>query len=258
MTQLIDRQEMNMVRVKTLECSESLEHQINTYAAGLAQILADNLLGFYIYGSLARGCYHPTTSDIDIMAVTREFCQDSDISAVLALHRRIDIAIDAVFVTSSQVCANVFPTPVQFLVKPVDGHKFVHLPDGSRDFQLQRQDVNGAGIVMSGSPPDQCVPPADWVLIEQSLDFLFPHILPNFKNPALMLCRIAYAWQHRSLCSKKQAGEWALQAFDKHWHGLLNTALIEYADGCTNSRISSAILHEFEEYCEGYIKRLRV
>jgi streptomycin 3"-adenylyltransferase len=38
----------------------------------LHSILLDNLVGIYLYGSLAMGCFNPKTSDIDVILVVKE------------------------------------------------------------------------------------------------------------------------------------------------------------------------------------------
>ena len=216
------------------------------YASALFGILGDSLVGVYLYGSLARGCYHAGPSDVDTIVVTRRDCAESDYPAILQVHEEAGVPVDAVFVTEEELSADVFPTPIGFLVKL----KIIHVPEGRGDFLLQRQEAYEAGVALVGPEPREIIRPVPWRLLRQSLDFLFPHIVANFKNPVLMLCRIAYAHAKHSLCSKKQAGEWALQAFEERWRPMISAALAEYAEGVTGPAATG--LEEFEEYCAGF------
>ena len=224
----------------------------SVYATGLLGILGDDLIGVYLYGSLARGCYHPASSDLDIIAVTRRACEESEYAAILQVYQDAGGQADAVFVTEEQLNADVFPTPIGFLVKL----KIIHVPEGRGDFLLQRQEAYEAGVALVGPEPREIIRPVPWPLLKESLDFLFPHIVGKFKNPVLMLCRIAYAHANHSLSSKKQAGEWALEAFEKQWRPMISVALAQYAEGVTGLGLTFVELKEFEQYCAGYVRGL--
>jgi hypothetical protein len=111
-------------------------------------------------------------------------------------------------------------------------------------------------VALVGPEPREIIRPVPWPLLKESLDFLFPHIVGKFKNPVLMLCRIAYAHANHSLCSKRQAGEWALETLGERWRPMIEAALAKYSQGTADNTGSSAVLQEFEEYCAGYISSL--
>lgn len=243
--------------IKSLECSDELKRELFDYARELTKALGDNLVEVYLYGSLARRCHNPATSDVDIIVITKERCEEQDIPIILQIHRDTAVPVDAVFVTEGQIQNDVFPTPVDFLIKPVSGGKIVQPANGSRDFLLQRQDAYESGILLTEPIPQGLMCPVPWPLIADCLDFLFPHIIPSFKNPALMLCRIAYAWTNHKLCGKKIAGEWAIETFGEKWRSVITVALAEYSSGVTKTEILPATLRAFEDFCTGYIDGLR-
>ena len=269
--------------IRSLACGDELQEGIVSYASGLTEVLGDNLRGVYLYGSLARGCHHPATSDVDVIVVTREDCPEEQHSAILEMHERAGDPVDAVFVTHDQANADVFPTPVGFLVKPLgrlprraqsalneiartqkwavddpisSDYRIVRVPEGRGDFLLQRQDAYEAGIALVGTDPCEIIRPVPWPLLAENLDFLFPHIIPNFKNSVLMLCRIAYAHTHHGLCCKRHAGEWALEALDERWRPMIEAALARYSQGIAGNAESPSVRQEFEGYCAGYISSL--
>ena len=248
---------INDSNIQALECPDILKQKLSNYSKELLEIFGDDLLGVYLYGSLARGCYHPAASDVDIIVVTKGQYKEPDTSAILQIHLNVGTPVDAAFVSEAQLCTDVFPTPVTFLMKSMPDYKIVYVPEGRGDFLLQRQDVYEAGVALVGALPKDQFNPVPWPLLTQSLDYLFPYIVSHFKNPVLMLCRIAHAWTKHSLCGKKQAGEWAAEALGEQWSPVISTALAEYANGVTKPTIPAATLSEFEDFCAKYIDDLR-
>lgn len=243
--------------INVLACSRAVKEKLVSYSAGLADALGGCLIGLYLYGSLARGCFHPATSDVDIVAVVDGARAESALAAVSRVHQDTDIPIDAVFVTSEQLNTDRFPAPVDFLIKPLSDGEIVRLPDGSRDFPLQRQDVQECDVALFGPSPRELVQPVPWHLLAQSLDYLFPYIVPRFKNPVLMLCRIVYAYAHRKLCSKQDAGKWAMETFEQRWLTMIEEARKHYSDGIPAAHDSAGHLSSFQDYCAAYIDKLK-
>jgi len=228
------------------------EKQLCDYSQRLADVLGNGLVGVYAHGSFARNCFCPRFSDLDVIVVLNGPVPDGALSEIQSIQAKVAFPIDATGVTQSQLRTDTVPTPLTFVTK---AGTILRLPDGSRDFLLQRQDVHDVGIVMAGPPLKELFRPVPWTLLKDCLGFLFPHIVPFFKNPVLMLSRIVFALQHRRLCSKQEAGEWAAEAFDPRWFPTLKQALQEYADGTMISAIQTNDIMKFEEYCMEYLQQ---
>ncbi|MDO8683929.1 MAG: DUF4111 domain-containing protein [Armatimonadota bacterium] len=252
------------MNIQSLACSEPLKQALAEYTDGFVKTLGDDLIGLYIYGSLARGCYHPATSDVDIIAVIKESAINPDSQVILQIHRNAGVPMDTVFADERQINTDICPTPLRFLVGTGADYigffdvpdRIYDVPEGRSDFLPQRQDVYEAGITLHGPAPQDIIRPVPWPVLAQSLDFLFPYIVTNFKNSVLMLCRIAYAWTHRKLSGKQQAGEWAAEAFGDQWNPVIKKALAEYAEG-VKTGIPPQTLRDFETHCANYISSLR-
>ena len=235
--------------IDLLACPAAVKTFLGRYARDLAEAAGGMLLGAYVYGSLARGCFHPATSDVDVLAVTDGPCPEPVIRAVLRIHAEAPCPVDAVFATRGQLDEQTFPAPIDFLIKPGPAGGVVRLPDGSRDFPLQRQDTHGKGVAVIGPPASEMIGPLPWQLVAEALEYLFPHVVPRFKNPALTLCRIAHAHAHHALCSKREAGRWALEAFPSQWHRLIREELACYAEGRPATDTPPDQLAGFERFC---------
>jgi streptomycin 3"-adenylyltransferase len=51
-------------------CPENVRIQVSSIVAELAEILGTSLIGIYLHGSLAMGCFSPSSSDLDLLVVT--------------------------------------------------------------------------------------------------------------------------------------------------------------------------------------------
>ena len=51
-------------------CPSNIHEQIEKLLADLKATLSGNLVGIYLHGSLAMGCFNPERSDIDLLAIT--------------------------------------------------------------------------------------------------------------------------------------------------------------------------------------------
>jgi len=47
-------------------------YQTNELLQAMRQVVGANLIGLYLHGSLAMGCFNPNCSDLDVIAVTAE------------------------------------------------------------------------------------------------------------------------------------------------------------------------------------------
>ena len=52
-------------------CPDLIRHQLDRLTTGLRAAVHENLVGVYLHGSLALGCFNPHRSDLDLLAVTR-------------------------------------------------------------------------------------------------------------------------------------------------------------------------------------------
>jgi len=250
-----DRAKVNREIIQGLQCPSRVADALTTYAAELEAVLGKRLAGAYIYGSLARRCFHPATSDVDIMVISEVPCSDAQVAQIRLAHQRAAIPVDATFATRSQAALNETPTPIDFVVKA--GDTVLRVPEGRGDFVIDRQDVSESGLALVGPCPHAVIDPVPWQTLAEAMDWLFPAILPRFKNPVLMLCRICYAFANRTLCSKVDAGEWAVSEFDPEWRVLVESALRDYAGGIASAGSRDATLRSFEHYCANYIAELR-
>ncbi|MDQ1438557.1 MAG: hypothetical protein QOK43_2186 [Acidimicrobiaceae bacterium] len=67
---------------------------VESLAAGLLEVLALNLIGLYVHGSLVSGAFVPDRSDLDLLAVVNRDLDDSEADALLMLFESNPFAHD--------------------------------------------------------------------------------------------------------------------------------------------------------------------
>ena len=88
-----------------------VHRQINNLLAAFEQALDENLIGIYLHGSLAMGCFNPVRSDIDLLVV---------IQHGMSVETKRDIV-------QTLLASSLSPAPIEisFLVEQ-DIHPFHH------------------------------------------------------------------------------------------------------------------------------------
>lgn len=75
--------------MRFLGYNQSMDDELHDIAANIADVLKENFIGFYIFGSYAMGSWDPQKSDIDVMVVLRQPLTEEEHAKLSALHGRI-------------------------------------------------------------------------------------------------------------------------------------------------------------------------
>ena len=54
------------------DCPLAARQQIDDLVSTLSDRLAERLIGIYLHGSLAMGCFNPSHSDLDLLVITTD------------------------------------------------------------------------------------------------------------------------------------------------------------------------------------------
>ena len=237
----------------------SFKHAALGFVSHVAGALGDNLAGIYLHGSLGRACYHPATSDIDLLIVLHGACDDAVLDALASYRLPGNVPVHADGMTRKQLRCDRVPTPAEFEIHSEGAGEHAlrvrRVTRGRGHLLLVRQDAYDCDTTLLGLPGRDVVIPVPWEALSVSLEQFFPQVVPYFKNPVLMLCRICYVFTHHSLCSKVGAGEWAMRAFGVEWRDDIAAALAKYREGIPDNEGETLELRTFEEFCRQYIER---
>ncbi|MDD9268850.1 nucleotidyltransferase domain-containing protein [Bacillus sp. 3255] len=200
------------------------------------------MVGLYVHGSLALGDYHPETSDVDFLGVTRSELQAAQRTALAHMH---DELRSQGFPAAEHMEGSYIP---QASLKRYDPQHCRHPAlrcDGSfgvdghgSDWIIQRAIIRGYGITLCGPAPDSLIAP----VTAEELRWAARSILQEWWAPLLKdasrlgtseyqayailtMCRCLYTMDTGLVASKPAAGKWAMGKYGEAWEALIRQAL---------------------------------
>ena len=261
-------------------CSVDVRAQVEYLASEFRRHLGDNLIGIYLHGSLATGCFNPLRSDIDILVVTR---QKIEIETKRALARLILDAsrqpapVEISFLTFGDLHPWRHPTPYDFHYSEDWREKFEREPaDGDwknweaaerfdDDLAAHITVLNHRGVCLFGQPASEVfplVPEQDFVdsILEDVLGAKFG-LSAAAQFPVYVVlnaCRTLGFLRTKRVLSKEEGGRWALDNLPSEFHKTIADALEEYRGGRNEqSRLSKESLTDFSAYMKNEIEQVK-
>lgn len=98
-------------------CPDTIRTQANAVVSDLAEILGTSLIGVYLHGSLAMGCFNPALSDMDLLVVSTSPMPlevKRRVAEALLRHSRAPQAIELSILAESQLYPWEHPTAYDF------------------------------------------------------------------------------------------------------------------------------------------------
>lgn len=207
------------------------------------EILKDQFVGMYLYGSLSSGDFNPETSDVDFLVVTEDSLSEKRIAELRSMHENIWASgvkraerLEGSYVPKGLIRRhdpNGAPCPT------VNEGKFFVDKRGS-DWILQRHVVREYGVVVEGPDPKTLIDFVSPNDIRQAVigvlnEWWFPMLedpswLRNHKSnyhgyTVITMCRALHALQRGTIVSKPVAMKWAKEHLGTEWHGLIEQAI---------------------------------
>lgn len=249
------------------DCPQAVREQVEQFVRGVREVLADELEGAYLHGSLAMGCFNPERSDIDLLFVTREGMPVETKRRLAKLLRRCSGAprpIEVSFLRRQDLDPWEYPTPFDF-----------HYSEDWRS-QLQEQLLSGAwrgwnqerqrdpdlaahititrsrGRCLWGTPIESVFPavPREHYVASISGDFEWARDrmveVPVYF--VLNACRILWYLREGAISSKDEAGEWGMRCLPEPFPAGVRQALERYRGAGREERFEAGALAEFADY----------
>ncbi|MFO7630906.1 MAG: DUF4111 domain-containing protein [Caldilinea sp.] len=224
----------------------SAMHQLDEITRSLCEAIAENMMGIYLHGSLAMGCFNTESSDIDLLVVTQtpldSASQRAIVIALLAYSSQphpIEISV----VHYAQIASWRHPAPYDFHFSEI--HRSVcaqllsdpnaTLPAGGNDPDLAAHFtvLAARGVCLHGAPINELpidVPWDDYVASLRS-DFEWSQAPGNADATYAVLngCRIWAAIADRRVLSKAEGAQWALERIPTQFDVTIRLAAARYA-----------------------------
>ena len=212
-------------------------------------ILCGNLIGIYLHGSLAMGCYHERNSDIDLLVVVKD-----DISReikrqymdmVVALNGKAPSKGIELSVVKETVCRPfVYPTPFELHFSAAHLNWYLSDPeDYIEKMNGTDKDLAAHFTILYHRGKTLCGKEIKSVFSEVSRADYMDSIWLDVKNAKedimndtmyviLNLCRVLAYKEEQLILSKQEGGEWALRHLSCPQHKkMVCLALEEYESG---------------------------
>lgn len=238
--------------------------------ADFSAILADNLVGIYIHGSIAFGCFNPERSDLDVITVVRGAISTADKLRLLdgirdAEKDAPEKGIEISFVLLDDCLHFRYPTPYQLHYSPMWRGISITNPmvmcsdelKTDKDLAAHFSVIRYCGIAFCGKPITQVFGP---VPAANYLDSLLYDVGDSEQNVCdqpvsivLNLCRVLAYLQTGKILSKKQGGIEALEQVESDFHPVIRRALVDYEG---HSRLSETHFEQNVPFCRYMLKRI--
>src|SRR4051794_39011338 len=213
-----------------------VEPLLEAFAGGVEGVLADDLVGVYIHGSLALGRFDPRNSDVDFVVATREDLDEETVDRLAELHSTLGERLDGSYLPRN-VLRRFDPDRVMHPhIESRGGRLFVDHHGG--ETVIYRHVLRECGVVLRGPPPRELI---DSVTADD-LRWGVRDILENWWRPMLerpsdelwdapyrhyavvTMCRVRFTLETATVVSKPEATQWALAHVEVRWSDLIRRA----------------------------------
>lgn len=199
--------------------------------------LGENLVGLYLYGSLALGDFDPERSDLDLLAALTREVGEQELPALRALHAEFvrkhpdwDDRVEVAYVSTSGLRTFKSQASAVAIVSPGEP---LHLKEVGREWLIDYHVVREHGMTLLGPPPHTLI---DDISRDEFTTAVREH-LESWREPlplrptlrlqryaVLTMCRGLYALRHGRQTSKLQAALWVQREFPE-WAPVIERAL---------------------------------
>jgi streptomycin 3"-adenylyltransferase len=246
-------------------CPEQIKGLINNILKHYRETLGDNLIGFYLHGSLAMNCFNPVSSDVDFLAIVKQRLtiekKKAIVDYLLRQYENLPVKDIEMSIVLERYLKNfVYPTPYEL---HYSNEWYQQLKSGQADYVKQNRDEDLAahfvitrnrGICLFGKPIEEVFPEIPKESYIQSLlsdaNWICQYSEENPLYTVLNLCRTLAFQKGSKITSKKGGGEWALLNLPGEFSSLISSALSCYSDTHGNKQLNIDALKSFVEYSE--------
>lgn len=235
-------------------------------------VFGENLIGVYLHGSLAMGCFNPQKSDLDLILVVEKPVSDAEklkfLQCLMLLNEEAPEKGFELSIVKKEVCRPfVYPTPFEFHYS--NGHReavrsdmpgYIEGMQGvDKDLGAHFTIINRYGISLYGPPVEEIFAPVPKRDYFDSIWFDVQNaeadILDSPMYIVLNLCRVLGYVRDGLVLSKKTGGEWGVQHLPAQFRELIETALRCYTTDAEMTAEADVLL-DFAAYMIEEIKRI--
>lgn len=254
-----------------IEVPQNIKQLLSDSSQQLQKILTTNLVGIYLYGSLAMGGYNPETSDIDILvALKNKLNQDARADIIKVALKISEKAtgggVEMTFVTLNNLKNFQYPTPIELYFSTDLKERFLNgKADASRSTLDNGLAVNitltkQRGICLFGEPINLVMPDIskEYFLKAAISDFDWSYNnvmkgkdngkgwVPNYA--VLNACRLLAYIKEELIATKTEGGLWGKKNLPKEYKPIILAALKDYRKKDKANLVDLELLKRFMRF----------
>lgn len=222
----------------------NLDHELKKIVDLFRGEMQDNLIGVYLHGSLAMGCFNPSKSDIDVLVISKDALTTTlkkrIAKRILLLQSKLanKCGLEVSIIKETYLKELVHPTPFEFHYS--EAHKEKYETDdnytcgGFEDPDLAAHIfvTYHRGKVLYGKPIREVFQPIDRKFFVESILYDLEDapkgIIHSPVYFVLNLCRALYFLKEGVVASKREGGQWGVTVLPYQYRGLIQKCLDEY------------------------------
>lgn len=217
-------------------CSSDTKECIFNLQKEITKIINEDLVGFYIHGSLAMGGFNPSSSDIDVLVVTENpltIQTKRELAKFFVKHSNSPYPIEISLLNSNQLKDWKHPCPFDFHYSEFWRERYekdllretpVYLNgeiNTDPDLAAHITITNNRGICIVGKPIVEAfplIPHTDYI---SSILGDFKDCIENIEEDSiyctLNLIRVFWFLKEGVISSKQEAGNWGISTFPEEF-----------------------------------------
>jgi predicted nucleotidyltransferase len=209
-----------------------------------SQVLGNQLVGMYLYGSLSSGDFDPETSDIDFLVVTTSTLSNKTIGELEVMHERIwesglkwAAKLEGSYIPRRDIRKH---NPRSEPCPTVNEGRF-YLDKRGSDWIIQRHIIREQGVILAGPDPKTLIDPVSatdlrravkgalnewWFPMLEDPTWLKEHGSEYHAYAILTMCRALYTLENGTIVSKPVAARWVQGKLGQDWSKVIDQALL--------------------------------
>lgn len=255
-------------------CPGAVRTQVNNFLKSIQAVLDNDLVGVYLHGSLAFGCFNPSRSDVDLLVVTESGMTVETKRAIAELLLQSSNAsrpFEISFLSKGQLQPWRYPTPYDFhysedwrekVERELADETWRGWNDGApvdADLAAHIAVTLHRGLCLHGKPIAEIFSavPREHYLASVLADFDWgrERLAANPVYFLLNACRIFAYWCDGLICSKDEGGVWALRVLPEEFRGLVVQAVAVYRGESDDENFDAATLAQLAAYIKERLTR---
>jgi streptomycin 3"-adenylyltransferase len=256
-------------------CPPHIKDQINSLMEIVKTIPGIDLIGIYLHGSLAMGCFNPERSDIDMLVVTgKSMTVDAKrliITHLLALSSN-PCPIEISFLTKMNLSPWRFPTPFdlhysemwrQGNINDLENQAWRNWNEKvytDPDLAAHITIILNRGICLYGSAANQVFPAIPEKDYRDSIMMDCRDARENMAQKpvyaVLTFCRVYCYLFEQKITSKQEGGLWGMEYLPAEFRQIIETSLAIYQGDIMETPLEEKTLQKFDEYINRKITSL--